>query len=156
MLIFIFTHHTSWKSSSEKRNPLQCTFTDSRWELRDATLQMMQPPSGYSSNVWRMPIVWLLAAMRKDLKHSVMQYLKLRGLTLYSNWTTTIFPPSTVSMMLNDEDHCFQCQEQGYIARNCPNIRCFKCDEYCHIVMDCPHRIPPLGTPAKHHQAKLH
>ena len=48
-------------------------------------------------------------------------------------------------MMSNDEDHCFQCQEQGYIARNYPNIRCFKCDEYGHIVMDCPHRIPPSG-----------
>ena len=42
-------------------------------------------------------------------------------------------------MMSNDEDSCFQCQEEGYIARNCPNIRCFECDEYGHIVMDCPH-----------------
>ena len=55
-----------------------------------------------------------------------------------------------------NEDHCFQCQEHGYIARNCPNIRCFRCDEYGHIVMDCPHRIPLLGAPAKHHQSKLH
>ena len=49
-------------------------------------------------------------------------------------------------MMSNDEDHCFLCQEQGHIARNCPTIRCFECDEYGYIVMDCPHRIPPLGT----------
>ena len=70
--------------------------------------------------------------------------------------TATIIPPSTVNMMSNDESHCFQCQQQVHIARNCPNIRCFKCDEYGHIVMDCPQRIPPLGTPAKHHQHKPH
>ena len=70
--------------------------------------------------------------------------------------TATITPPSMVNMMLNSEDNCFQCQEQGHIARNCPNIRCFEVDEYGNIVMDCPHRIPPLGTPAKHHQSKPH
>ena len=67
-----------------------------------------------------------------------------------------ITSPSTVNMMPNNEDCCFQCQKQGHIAMNCPNIRCFECDEYGHIVMDCPHRIPPLGTPAKHHQPKPH
>ena len=70
--------------------------------------------------------------------------------------TATITSPSTVNMMSNDDDRCFQCQEHGHIARNCPNIRCFECDEYGHIVMDSPHKIPPLGTPAKHHQSKLH
>ena len=63
--------------------------------------------------------------------------------------TATITPPSMVNMMLNDEDCCFQCQEHGHIARNCPNIRYFECDEYGHIVMDCPHRITPSGTSAK-------
>ena len=65
--------------------------------------------------------------------------------------TAMIIPLSTVSMMSNNEDHCFQCHEQGHIARNCPNVRCFECDEYSDIVMECPHRIPPLGTPAKDH-----
>ena len=50
----------------------------------------------------------------------------------------------------------FQCQEQGHIAWNCPNIRCFECDENGHIVMDWPHWIPPSGTPANHHQPKHH
>ena len=81
---------------------------------------------------------------------------KVEKLNAVQQLTATIIPPSTVNMMSNDEDRCFQCQEQGHIARNCPDIRCFKCDEYGHIVMDCPHRIPPLGTPAKHHQPRLH
>ena len=34
--------------------------------------------------------------------------------------TAMITPLSTVNMMSNNEDHCFQCQEQGHIARNCP------------------------------------
>ena len=87
---------------------------------------------------------------------SVMQYPKSKKLNAVKQLTAMITPPSTVNMMSNDEDHCFQCQEQGHIARNCPNIRCFKCDEYGYIVMDCPHRIPPLGTLAKHHQPKSH
>ena len=45
-----------------------------------------------------------------------------------------IIPLSTVNMMSNDKDHCFQCQELGHVARNCPNIKCFKCDEYGNIV----------------------
>ena len=78
-------------------------------------------------------------------KHNAVQQL-----------TATITPPSMVNMMSNDKDRCFHCQEHGHIARNCPNIRCFKYDEYGHIVIDCPHRIPPSGTPAKHHQSKSH
>ena len=81
---------------------------------------------------------------------------KVEKLNAVQQLTAIIIPPSTVNMMSNNEDCCFQCQEQGYIARNCPNIRCFGCDEYSHIVMDCPHRIPPSGTPAKHHQPRPH
>ena len=81
---------------------------------------------------------------------------KVEKLNATQQLTAMITSPSTVNMMSNDEDCCFQCQEQGHIARNYPTIRCFKCEEYGHIVMDCPHRIPPLGTPVKHHQLKLH
>ena len=79
---------------------------------------------------------------------------KVEKLNAVQELTTISTPPPTVSIMSNDEDHCFQCQEQGLIARNCLNFRCFKCDEYGHIVLDCPYRIPLLGTPAKHHQPK--
>ena len=57
-----------------------------------------------------------------------------------------------VNIMSHEEDHCFQCQEQGHITQNCPHIRCYECDECGHIVMDCPHRIPPSGTPVTHHK----
>ena len=70
--------------------------------------------------------------------------------------TATIILPSMVNMMTYDKDRCFQCQEHGHIARHCPNIRCFECAENSHIIMDCSHKIPPLGTPAKHHQPRLH
>ena len=30
--------------------------------------------------------------------------------------TAMIIPPSTINMMSHEEDHCFQCQEQGHIA----------------------------------------
>ena len=81
---------------------------------------------------------------------------KLKKLNNMQQLTATITPPSVVHIMSNNEDHCFQCQEHGHTARNCPNIRCFECDEYGHIVMDCPHRILTSGTPAKHHQSKPH
>ena len=80
---------------------------------------------------------------------------EVEKLNAVQHLTAITIPPSTVNMMSNDEDHCFQCQEKGHIATNCPNIRCSKCDEYGYIVMDCPYRIPPLGTPAKHHQSRL-
>ena len=81
---------------------------------------------------------------------------KVEKLNTVQQLTAMIILQSTVNMMSNDEENCFQCQEQGHITRNWPNIRCFECDEYGHIVMDCPHGIPPLGTPAKHHKPRPH
>ena len=62
--------------------------------------------------------------------------------------TATLLPSSTVNMISNEEDQCFQCQELGHIAHHCCNVHCFECDEYGHIAVDCPDRIPPSGTPA--------
>ena len=64
--------------------------------------------------------------------------------------TATLILPTTINIMSQEEDCCFQYQEQGHIACHCPNVRCFEGDEYGHIAMDCPHRIPPSGTPANH------
>ena len=62
--------------------------------------------------------------------------------------TATLLPSSTVNVMSNKEDQCFQCQELGYNTHHCLNVQCFECDEYGHIAADCPDRIPPSGMPA--------
>ena len=67
--------------------------------------------------------------------------------------TATIIPPSTVNVMSNKEDCCFQCQEPGHITQHCPHIRWYECNENGYIIMDCPHRIPPSRTPVTHHKA---
>ena len=48
---------------------------------------------------------------------------KVKKLIAVQQLTATITPPPMVNMMLNDEDHYFQCLEQGHIPRNYPNIR---------------------------------
>ena len=68
--------------------------------------------------------------------------------------TATLTSSSTVNIMSQEEDCCFQFQELDHIAHHCPNVQCFMCDEYGHIVVDCPHRIPPSGTPAPQHRPK--
>ena len=73
--------------------------------------------------------------------------------------TAKPLPSSTVNMMSNEGDQCFQCQELGHIACHCLNIRCFECDEYRHITTECPDRIPLSGTPAhhkRHHSTTQH
>ena len=64
--------------------------------------------------------------------------------------TATLLPSSTVNVMSNKEDQCFQCQEFSHITCHCLSVFCFECDEYGHIVADCPDRIPPSGMPAYH------
>ena len=64
--------------------------------------------------------------------------------------TATLLPSSTVNVMSNEEDQCFQCQVLGHITCHCLNIQCFECDEYGHIAADFPDRIPQSGMPAHH------
>ena len=68
--------------------------------------------------------------------------------------TCTLTPSSMVNIMSHEKDHCFQCQESGHIANNCPNVQCFECDEHGHIVLDCLHRILPSSTPTHQHRPK--
>ena len=51
--------------------------------------------------------------------------------------TASLLPSSTVNVMSNEGDQCFQCQELGHIACHCPNVCCFECNEYDHIAADC-------------------
>ena len=62
----------------------------------------------------------------------------------------TLLPSSTVNVMSNEGDQCFQCQGLGHIACHSLNVHCFECNEYGHIAVDCPGRIPPSGMPAHH------
>ena len=43
--------------------------------------------------------------------------------------TASLLPSSTVNVMSSDYDKCFQCQESGHMACNCPHIKCFDYDE---------------------------
>ena len=47
------------------------------------------------------------------LTDAISEVKKLRAA---QQLTATIIPPSTVNVMSHEEDHCFQCQEQGHIA----------------------------------------
>ena len=77
---------------------------------------------------------------------------KVKKLQTVQQLTASLLPSCTVNVMSHEEDRCFQCQEFGLIACDCPNLCCFECHEYGHIVVDCPHWIPPSGTPAHHHK----
>ena len=121
-----------------------CNFTNDAATIR-IFIKGLKNAHSLATHIYEKGPQTLIDAISKVEKFNVVQQL-----------TAMIIPPSTENMMSNEEDHCFQCQEQGHIAWNCPNITCFECDYYGHIVMDCPHMIPPLGTPGKHHQPRLH
>ena len=61
----------------------------------------------------------------------------------------TLIPSSSVNVMSSDDDKCFQCQELGHMACNCPYINFLDCDEFGHVAVDCPDKIPPSGMPAR-------
>ena len=67
--------------------------------------------------------------------------------------TATLLPSSTVNVMTNEGDQCFQCQELGHITCNCLNMHCFEYDAYGHIAANCPDKIPPSDTPEMAHKA---
>ena len=47
---------------------------------------------------------------------------KVEKLQAVKQLTATLLPLSTVNIMSNEEDQCFQCQELGHIACHCPNV----------------------------------
>ena len=81
----------------------------------------------------------------KTLVDAISEVEKLQAV---QQLTATLLPSSTVNVMSNKEDQCFQCQEVGHIACHCLNVHCFECNEYGHIAADCPDSIPPSGMPA--------
>ena len=83
----------------------------------------------------------------QTLADAIIEVEKLQAV---QQLTANLLPSSTVNVMSNKEDQCFECQELGHIACHCWNVHCFECNEYGHIVVNCPDRIPPSGTPTHH------
>ena len=111
MLIFILTPHASWKSSSEKRNPLQCTSIGSRMEanrfnfMNDAAtirifIKGLKNAHSLATHIYEKGLQTLTDAISEVEKFNAVQWI-----------TAMIIPHSTVIMMSNEEDHCFQCQD---------------------------------------------
>ena len=66
---------------------------------------------------------------------------ELEKLNATEQLTTVIIPPSTVNVMLNEEDCCFQCQEPGHITQHCPHIRSYECNDTPQIIQKSPCQI---------------
>ena len=153
MLIFIDIPHVSWIPNSGKRNPLQlyicrfktkakrCNFTNDAATI-GIFVKGSKSAHSFATHIYEKGPQTLTDIISEVEKLNATQQLM-----------AMIIPPSTVNMMLNKEDCCFQCQEQDHIARHCPHIMCYECNIYGHIIMDSPHRIPPSGTPVAHHKS---
>ena len=88
--------------------------------------------------------------IKRDLKLLTDTISEVEKLYAAQQLTATLLASSTVNVMTNKGNQCFQCQELSHTAHNCPNVHCFECNEYGHIAADCPDRTPPLGTAACH------
>ena len=89
-------------------------------------------------------------SIKRDFKLITDAISEVEKLQAAQQLTVTLLPSSTVNVMTNEGDQCFHGQELGHIACKCNNVHCFECDEYGHKAVDCPDRIPPSGTPGCH------
>ena len=121
-----------------KREAKRCNFTNNAATIR-IFVKGLKSAHTIAAHVYEKGPQTLADAISKVEKLQAAQQL-----------TATLLPSSTVNVMSNEEDQCFQCQEFGHITCHCLNVHCFECDEYGHIVVDCPDRIPPSGIPANH------
>ena len=53
---------------------------------------------------------------------------EVKKLNATQHLTKMIIPPSTVNVMSDKDNCCFQCQEPGHITQNCPHIRLYECE----------------------------
>ena len=127
-----------------KREAKRCNFTNNAATIRIFVKGLMNAHT-LAANVYKKGPQSLADAISEVEKLQAAQQL-----------TASLLPSSTVNVMSNKGDQCFQCQELGHIAHHCPNVCCFKCDEYCHIAADSPDRIPPSGTLAHHKRQHSH
>ena len=121
-----------------KREAKRCNFTNNAATIRIFVIGLKNTHI-LAAGVYEKGPQTLADAISEVEKHQAVQQL-----------TAALLPSSTVNVMSNKEDQCFQCQELGHIAHHCPNVHCFECDEYGHIAADCRDRIPPSGMSAHH------
>ena len=121
-----------------KREAKRCNLTNNAATIRIFVKSLMNAYT-LATHVYEMGPQTLADAISEVEKLQAAQQL-----------TATLLLSSTVNVMFNEGDQCFQCQELGHITHHCPNVHCFECDEYGHIAAHCPGRIPPSGTPTHH------
>ena len=121
-----------------KREANRCNFTNNAATIRISVKGLMNAHA-LAAHVYEKGLQTLADAISEVEKLQAAQHL-----------TATLLPSSSVNVMSNKADQCFQCQELGHIACHCPNVHCFECDEYGHVAVDCPDSIPSSGTPACH------
>ena len=121
-----------------KREAKRCNFTNNAATIRIFVKGLKNTPTVAASIYEEGP---------QTLTDAISEVEKLQAA---QQLTAILLPSSTVNVMTNEEDQCFQCQELGHFTHNCPNMHCFECNEYGHIVVDWLDRIPPSGTPACH------
>ena len=110
-----------------KRKAKRCNFTNSAATIR-IFVKGLKNAHSIAAQVFEKGLQTLADTISKVEKLQAAQQL-----------TATLLPSSTVNVMSNEENHCFQCQQSGHIACHCPNVCCFECDEYGHTVVDCLH-----------------
>ena len=121
-----------------KREAKRYNFTNNAATIRIFVKGLMNAHT-LAANVYKKGLQTLLDTINEVEKLQAAQ-----------QFTATLLPSSTINVMSNEEDQCFQCQELGHIIHHCPNVHCFECDDYGHITVDCPDRIPPSSMPAHH------
>ena len=63
-----------------------------------------------------MPIVWQCTSMTKGPQMLTDAMSEVEKLNATQQLTAMIIPPSTLNVMSNEDDCCFQCQEPGHIT----------------------------------------
>ena len=87
-----------------KREAKRCNFTNNATTIRNV-VKGLKDAHTLAARIYEKGLQTLADAISEVEKLQAAQQL-----------TATLIPSSTVNVMSNEEDHCFQCQEAGHIA----------------------------------------
>ena len=96
-----------------KREAKRCNFTNDATTIR-IFIRGLKDVHTLSARIYEKGPQTLADAISEVKKLQAAQQL-----------TAMLIPSSTVNVMSNEEDCCFQCQEAGHIAHHCPSVQCF-------------------------------